>query len=63
MKQLIKNIENSDVLDQIDYREFFITEVNTSDIEDKELRVALQSFKLADAIIKGHLKKLAKGKR
>lgn len=62
MKQLIKNIENSDVLDQIDYREFFITEVNTSDIEDKELRVAVQSFKLADAIIKGNLKKLAKGK-
>lgn len=62
MKQLIKNIENSDVLDQIDYREFFITEVNTSDIEDKELRVAVQSFKMADSIIKGHLKKLAKGK-
>lgn len=62
MKQLIKNIENSDVLDKTDYREFFITEVNTSDIEDKELRVAVQSFKMADAIIKGQLKKLAKGK-
>ena len=62
MKQLIKNIENSDILQKTDYREFFITEVNTSDIEDKELRVAVQSFKMADAIIKGQLKKLAKGK-
>lgn len=62
MNQLIKNIENSDVLEKTDYREFFITEVNTSDIEDKELRVAVQSFKMADAIIKGHLKKLTKDK-
>lgn len=62
MKQLIKNIENSDILQKTDYREFFITEVNTSDIEDKELRIAVQSFKMADAIIKGHLKKLMKDK-
>lgn len=60
MKQLIKNFENKDILEKTDYREFFIAEVNTSDIEDKELRIAVQSFKLADTIIKGQLKKLKK---
>lgn len=62
MKQLIKNVDNKTILENADYRKFFIDDVVTSDVLDKELRVAVQSFRMADAIIKGHLKKLTKDK-
>ena len=63
MKQLIKGYENKDILDQTDILDFFINEVSTPDVEDKRLRIAVQSLKLADAMIKEYVAKLRKSKK
>ena len=56
MKQLVNGYDNSEIANQTDYREFFL-KVNTSDVTDKELRIAVQSYKLSMNIIDSHYKK------
>ena len=57
MKQLINGYDNSEIVNQPDYRKFFL-KVKTSDITDNELRIAVQSYKLSVHIIDSHYKKL-----
>ena len=61
MKQLIKGIDNSEISNHPDYRDFFL-KVNTADVVDMDLRVAVQSYKLSMAIFKTYIKKLDKDK-
>lgn len=62
MKQLIKDIDNSEILEQGDYRDFFLN-VKTSDILENELRIAVQSYKLAMNIIDSHVGKIVREKQ
>jgi hypothetical protein len=58
MKQLVEGYDNSEISNHSDYRDFFL-EVNTPDITESELRVAVQSYKLSMEIINSYMKKIA----
>jgi hypothetical protein len=58
MKELVKGYDNSEISNHSDYRDFFL-EVNTSDITESELRIAVQSYKLSMDIINSYMKKIA----
>lgn len=58
MKELVEGYDNSEISNHSDYRDFFL-EVNTSDITESELRIAVQSYKLSMDIINSYMKKIA----
>lgn len=58
MKQrLVKGYDNNVILDQSNPYEFF-SEVNISDITESDLRIAVQSYKLATKIMDSYVKKI-----
>jgi hypothetical protein len=58
MKQLVKGYDNSEISKQSDYRDFFLA-VNTSDITESDLRIAVQSYKLSMDVINSYMQKIA----
>ena len=60
MKDLIDGFTNEEILKKTDKLGFFIKEVKTSDIQESDLRIAVQSLKLSNEIIQQHMKKLQK---
>lgn len=58
MKQrLVKGYDNNVILDQSNPYEFF-SGVKISDITESDLRIAVQSYKLATKIIDSYVKKI-----
>lgn len=58
MKQLlVKGYNNSEILEQSNHYEFF-AKVNISDITESDLRIAVQSYKLATKIMDSYVKKI-----
>lgn len=58
MKQrLVKGYDNNVILGQSNPYEFF-SEVNISDITESDLRIAVQSYKLATKIMDSYVKKI-----
>ena len=60
MKDLIDGFTNEEILKKTDKISFFVNEVNTPDIQDNELRIAVQSLKMARDVIQRHMKDLQK---
>ena len=58
MKQLlVKGYNNSEILEQSNHYEFF-AKVKISDITESDLRIAVQSYKLAKKIMDSYVKKI-----
>lgn len=62
MKQLINGYDNEEIVSQTNMHNF-IMNVNTSDVTEKDLRIAIQSYKLASGIIEGYVSKIRKASR
>lgn len=58
MKQLINNVTNEELIGMKNYRKYFLQEVSIEDITDRDLRIAVQSYKMSVAMIDAYIKDL-----